>query len=520
MTADGDRADSLSGEETGDRGNGSASKRAVAAATAANTVLPWVGLASYMLACILVWTSDSWLPEWDSAIYLLTAKSLSDGLGYSYLGQDFFLRPPGFSWVLSFFVGSGLPDFRLLNSIVMAMAGASVIAIYFSLRTVVRSGPALIIALLTGTSWLYVRNFNWIVSEYPAVGLTFLAITLFHTAVRSERYWWWLSAAGGLALGASLYFRTAGLVLLPAVLVLGGLHFRRRAVWRALVPVLVALAVIAPWLVNSWSAEEAAQTPVDQNLLFSYGTAIMRVDPGDPSSPLISPGDVLKRIKRNSTMVASDSARAILPVKARWLVGCVASMLFFGLLINLKKKPSLLDALVLLYVPLLLVYFEYMPRLLLPLTPMIYLYLARFAKIVISSLTIRFRLVKLVPLVLYAGSGLLLVLNLLLLWAVPRPAFEPWQREIPKLASWIRDSTEEDARLLCWRAPIVSLLTNRIAYTYRFPREANLIEKYEIDYVIDDGAVPPQVIQQVESGATDRWTVGGWTIYELSHNSY
>ena len=46
-------------------------------------------------------------PEWDSALYLLTAQSLAEGDGYRYLGEAFFLRPPGFSYALTFFYKDG-----------------------------------------------------------------------------------------------------------------------------------------------------------------------------------------------------------------------------------------------------------------------------------------------------------------------------------------------------------------------------------------------------------------------------
>ena len=39
----------------------------------------------------------------DGSTYLITARALADGEGYSYLGDTFRLRPPGFSAMLAMF---------------------------------------------------------------------------------------------------------------------------------------------------------------------------------------------------------------------------------------------------------------------------------------------------------------------------------------------------------------------------------------------------------------------------------
>ena len=45
--------------------------------------------------------------------------------GYSYLGNAFFLKPPGLPWLMSLFVREGQFGFHLLNLIIMASAVAS-----------------------------------------------------------------------------------------------------------------------------------------------------------------------------------------------------------------------------------------------------------------------------------------------------------------------------------------------------------------------------------------------------------
>jgi len=55
------------------------------------------------------------LQNWDSGIYLLTARNLAKGHGYTYLGHPYFLKPPGFAYFLSWFV-SHEGDFKLLQT--------------------------------------------------------------------------------------------------------------------------------------------------------------------------------------------------------------------------------------------------------------------------------------------------------------------------------------------------------------------------------------------------------------------
>jgi hypothetical protein len=77
----------------------------------------WVAipLLLYAAACLFVWTDDSWRQHWDSGLYVLTARSLAAGEGYTYLDEPFFLRPPGLSWLIAAVQGDGAFDPARLN---------------------------------------------------------------------------------------------------------------------------------------------------------------------------------------------------------------------------------------------------------------------------------------------------------------------------------------------------------------------------------------------------------------------
>lgn len=101
---------------------------------------PLLVLAVYALVAIVFGAESRWRPEWDSAIYLLTAASLEAGEGYRYLGEPFFLRPPGFSWLLSFAAQDGNFDFAFLLRLSMVWASLAVAALYAALAGTI--GPA------------------------------------------------------------------------------------------------------------------------------------------------------------------------------------------------------------------------------------------------------------------------------------------------------------------------------------------------------------------------------------------
>jgi copper resistance protein B len=64
-------------------------------------VVVLTALVAWSVACVTVLVEDRFAEFVDSAIYMLTAKSLVAGEGYSYLGSPFFVRPPGTSALIA-----------------------------------------------------------------------------------------------------------------------------------------------------------------------------------------------------------------------------------------------------------------------------------------------------------------------------------------------------------------------------------------------------------------------------------
>ncbi len=276
------------------------------------TAAPYAALGVYALVCVLWWVEADWRPDWDSAIYILAARSLADGEGYSYLGRPFVLRPPGLSWLISIALPAEGFDAAALNHGVMAFAATAVAAVYFALVRPYGRWMAVGVALLAGTSQLVVARFNWVLSEFPFVTLVFLAVGLFQLSAADGARGWLASLAAGACAAGAFYVRSVAVLLLPGMLLVGLVGRRGGQRWRAGLSVALATALCVPWLWHVRAAAEDAEVPSQQLLLSDYATAMFRVDPGDPYSARLSFSDWRVRVERNGTGLLSDLSRAVL----------------------------------------------------------------------------------------------------------------------------------------------------------------------------------------------------------------
>ena len=469
--------------------------------------VPWIAIAIYAAICLACCVESRWRPEWDGATYLLTARALAEGAGYTYQGEPFFLRPPGLPWMLSWLIGDdGAFDPWTVHALLIGWAVAAVGAIYASLRGPEGRPIALALALLVATSLPFGQMFNWVFAEYPFAALLFAGLGLLEASRRPIARWWWFSLAGALCLAVAIYVRTVGVLLLPGVWLVQWARDRGRLSWRGALPVAVVVLLTWPWWSFAGAASAAAEVPIEQDLLYDYSTALLRVDPGDPGSDFVGWSVLFERALTNGAQLASDFTRAVLHVPAPPASSVLFALLVLaGLGLRLRRLgPTLFDWLFVTYVALILTYFAYDRRLLLPLAPLVYLYLFELVRSVVrgplreaawarSAVTVF--LVSLLGL-----NGFALRRNLL-----EQRAFD---RSIEQVARQVRELTPEGSRLLCNQAPILALLTGRTAYTYRFPRSSNLIDKYAIDYVVvDSGRLPASVREETERRGLQAWTL-------------
>jgi hypothetical protein len=71
------------------------------------------------------------------------------------------------------------------------------------------------------------------------------------------------------------------------------------------------------------------------------------------------------------------------------------------------------------------------------------------------------------------------------------------------IAAWIAENTPEDAVILAYDAPVLSVLSGRRTYTYRYARAPGLLDRYAPDRVVLYPGGPPQLRAEVERRALE-----------------
>lgn len=442
-------------------------------------------LATWLLLALTAWHETSWRHSVDSAIYLLTAKSLSLGEGFQYLGRPFFVRPPGLSWLLAPMVDTPFAAGQVgdLNLFVQASYALAMLGVLLVLRRLHGALWGTAITLLAAVNPLVVDGFNEVLSEFPSMALLFFGLALLMPGRDGARAPLGRAVPGALLIGASLWFRSVGLLALPAIglaeLLRRGDPLPRRLGRGALLCGLV-LACIAPWMLESGRRAEAAPRPSTQLLMFDYGTAMFRVNPSDPSSAQLGLDDWVARVSANASDISGSVARVALGSASgregqprhdvpddRERVGIaplLAGLAALVLLITALTRRHVVDFYALAYAALLLLYFTYVDRLLLPLVPLLLSALFHTLDLLGRRLGPRAR--QALP----AGFAAALLLSSLLAFPEAVSASEKKQQNFRadrQVARWVDANLPADAELLYEKGSILSLLSGRRVFTYR-----------------------------------------------------
>ena len=213
---------------------------------------------------------------WDDAWYVLLAKALATGHGYTLINAPVSgimpsLYPPAFPWLLSTVYRLG-PEFPgniwLLKSVsIAAMLGAGVVAYkYFTRERGLPAYLAFSIALATTLSpALVFLATSTVMSECVFTLAQLLTITVIERGVRAGHGngAWWYMVAGGVLASFTFLIRSISLALLVGVV---PYLFHKRRVRGALVFAITVALAVGPWLVYSrlhapGSADESRPTP-------------------------------------------------------------------------------------------------------------------------------------------------------------------------------------------------------------------------------------------------------------------
>ena len=336
-------------------------------------VLSWTLLGllgGWYVLCVTSFVDDRWRHFVDSALYVLTAKSLAAGEGYVYQGQPFFLRPPGLSWVLSFVEPDALAP-RSMHLVIQGSAVAAVVAVMLAMRRLHGSVMGLVVALLVAVSPLTTGAFNKIFSGLPFLALLFAGAWLVMPGRDGRQVGLWRGFAGAVLLAASLWMRSIGLLILPG-LVLVDVFRKEGRRWQGAALAAVVFVLWVPWV--SWASSAAAEAPrpSTQLGLFDYQSAMFHVDKRDPDSALVDPDGWMARLVENVDGITETVGVVLVGTAEGPFPGLATLLLAAAILFTWWRRRSLLDWYALTYCIVMLLYFTFVDRLLLGLVPMIY----------------------------------------------------------------------------------------------------------------------------------------------------
>lgn len=451
------------------------------------TIVLIAALAAWALLCVLVFSEEVWRPYSDSAVYILAARSLAAGAGYTYLGEPILLHPPGLSVLLQPFV-AGTIDWSVLNRLVQLCAAGSFALIALALARLHGAALGVLAALLFALSPLAVGAQNVVLTEYPFLLLFFGGAWLLTPRPEQGPVGLGRGLLGAALIAASLYLRTVALIALPAML-LADLFRRGPRRWQGALLAAFALALCLPWLLHA-RREVARAPPATQFKTFDYATGMFHVDIKDPGSPLVGLDVWGERVLANTSHFVSAVGRTFLGGVQGAPAVMMTLLLAAALVFTWLDRRSMLDWYAMGCVAVLLTMFVAEDRYLLPLLPLLISALLHAANR-LGRLLGPGSAERVAPVA--AVSLLMVVVGLA---GLSEARANPANREANRItdetvADWLRANTAQGASVLGDRAAVLSVLSGRTVYSYRHLPGGAAAQWPEVDWaVLGPGRVP------------------------------
>lgn len=338
------------------------------------------------------------LPDTDSAVYLVTAKALSSGLGYCRVNlvgcppETYY--PPGFPLLLAPLMAV-LPDWPqnipwlMLVPLVCALLVLPVT--YRTLRHL--SGTVLIPLLITiavamnyvGTWFTFVPMTETLYTLCTMLGLSILL------RAKDDKHAIRYLVLGGLLAGISFWVRSVGLALYGAAILF--LISQRR--WRAaLIVVASGLPWIATLLIRTLLISHFSEWSAYRGILInSYLDTFLQKHWQDTTLGQATFADIVQRVLTNVRGHATESLPKLLfptlesprllePVTTlglAWLIPsfdwAIAGLAITGFLLRMRQKNSVVEWYVLCYLVLILLPGWYTFRNIVPILAFVYFYI-------------------------------------------------------------------------------------------------------------------------------------------------
>jgi hypothetical protein len=316
----------------------------------------------------------------DNARYLLLADALRGGHGYVEVERPakppHTLYPPMFPLLLAPLRAVDPGGYRLPHLLLVASAVAAVAALFFLLRASFGAGWALAGTALFGFLPVLARSLLPILSELPFLALTLWALVAWELHARRGGALGLPIVFAGLLAAAAFLTRTAGIVLMIALVaaallrwplqVRGPAGFRRQGL--ALLALLaILLPVVAGW--HLWTHQEGAHH-------FGYLKQLVSRDPYQPALGQVDAAALWARVSTRAAAYARQipdlfaEGYGLGPAAAGVAQLVLGALLLFGLAACLLR-PRLWLLHLALYLPMVVMWPWYGERFLLPALPLL-----------------------------------------------------------------------------------------------------------------------------------------------------
>lgn len=496
--------------------------------------------------------SLNWKLEWDSAYYLIIAKSIISGHGFTYLGYPCLKIPFGFPILISPVMLLSKSSFLGLNLYMLLFTITGFCMVYLFLRKLFSAPYSFLITFATAWSYLTLTYSGYIMIDIPYMTFSFAALLFILTYIDKPSFK--TGALAVLFILISYFLRKIGVVLVGGCFLYLLIHkidlIKSR---RFVILSLLLLAPIGAWSLYTHSIKINTADPVWKLIEFIPSqNEIKRVRFDDPVSTINGPFDIVKRGVKNSVYYAGVSSSLmmgiqinpkkenlqILPLWWLGLLGIISIIIFSGFLHSLIRQRRLPDLYFLLYMGILFAWSAREPRYLLPVLPLLIHYLISGISTIVTLTAGLIPVLKrsvslIIACCVLVFMGVYISFNSFQNYKIVKNQrsvinyYSPYASDLMTTAGWLKNNVPGDVRVVSVMAPVASMVSDRWCVSFPRIKDPDLLMAYlnqiKSDYLIVCPAWEHEdqylklIIDSYPSHFKKLFTRGNATVYEMKH---
>ncbi len=412
-----------------------------------------------------------WKPTSDSALYIVAAKSIVRGQGYSY--QGFLTSPPPlFSLLLSPVIALLGYNFAAMRALIASTALGSALLVYLLLRPKTEPVITFAVTFLAACSFPVLFEITRILSDIPYMFFSLSALFFAGAYADEKKVLSWRGILTTVFITLACFTRQAGLALLLGVcgyfllegFVKGRLNFWSR---KALFVLLVFSVAAGGWRLRNKSIPEQQR--------FVYEHVREKYQNTPPAIPLS-----LKFFVRNGKYYARLLAKTVMGPYL-YIAGqplLITLILLLGFSRCFFRQRGLFEYYVLIYAGTYLSFGGMQgERYLVPVIPFVFFYFFKGIKVLGGLITHikvasfqkeKIKQCAIMIVILFLSYSHLRGDIVLIQREHSLPYYKNTVAEFMEIITWVRQNTAENAVIVSDRAPWVRLLSRRLSID--FPR--------------------------------------------------